>query len=61
VTAPIRTVFEWFRHLITPPRAVVCSWCGRHLSGPVDAPLVSHGCCKACAERVMAQWKGAPR
>jgi len=27
---------------------VVCAWCGRHMRGPKNAELVSHGLCKKC-------------
>jgi hypothetical protein len=32
---------------------VVCAWCKCHLSGPVDAPKISHGMCKACKDEQM--------
>lgn len=37
----------------------VCAWCGAHLRGRADAPLVSHGMCPACLERALAEAKGA--
>ena len=32
----------------------VCAWCGTHMNGPTEAPLVSHGICGLCWEAEMA-------
>ena len=41
---------------------VICAWCERLIRGWLDVkgkpkPPVSHGCCKACAEKVRKQWE----
>lgn len=35
----------------------ICAWCGKHVSGPKDAPVdrTSHGICKACAKKLLAE------
>ncbi len=30
---------------------VKCAWCGLHLAGDPQAPLVSHGICGGCLQR----------
>ena len=30
----------------------ICAWCGKHLKGDPADPLVSHGICPECAEKL---------
>lgn len=36
----------------------VCCLCGAHKSGPVDSPIVSHGYCVKCVDKVEAELEG---
>ena len=33
------------------PMKVICAWCNKHLRGPEDAELISHGICPECKEK----------
>ena len=34
---------------------VVCTWCRKHLRGPENADLVSHGICEPCLADALGQ------
>lgn len=34
---------------------VQCAWCGRRISGPDEHPVVSHGICQDCHDKMLAR------
>jgi hypothetical protein len=38
-----------------------CSWCGQNLgqAEPLDDPVVTHGICLSCSERIIGEYREA--